>query len=65
VKLETYDTLNLVIVPLLQQFMNKEIDYEILIQHFKNVEKFVNESINEINDTFRSKISPVKFYIAQ
>jgi hypothetical protein len=63
--LETYDTLNLVIVPLLQQFMNKEINYEILIQHFKNVEKFVNESINEINDTFRSKISPVKFYIAQ
>jgi hypothetical protein len=59
--LETLDTLNMVVVPLLQQLLSKEISYEIFLNHLKNLEKFVNENITEINNTFRSKISPLKF----
>jgi hypothetical protein len=59
--LETLDTLNMVIVPLLQQLLSQEISFDIFLNHLKNLEKFVNENITEINNTFRSKISPLKF----
>jgi len=60
--LETLDTLNMVIVPLLQQFISNQVTYAVLINQIKNVEKFVNESITEINDCFKSKIGPLKIF---
>ena len=57
---ETYDTMNLVIVPLLQQFLNNSLDYTQLVTQIAKVEEFVNENIAEINKTFKSEISPIR-----
>ena len=54
---ETLETLNFIIVPLLLNFMNKSIEYSVFYKNIRDLEKFVNENIDEINKTFKSKIS--------
>jgi len=57
--LEIYETLNMLIVPLFDNFLNKTLDYQTLLLQIKDLEKFVNDNIQEINKTFHSDIGNI------
>lgn len=54
---DTLDTFNTIIIPILANFMNKTIDFKTLTSNIKELEKFINDNIDEINITFNSHIA--------
>jgi len=54
--LEMLDTLNLVIVPLFHNFLEKTISYENVMSNIKNIKQFMDETVDEINHSFHSNI---------
>jgi hypothetical protein len=43
----------------LQKLKNQEINLDIFLKHIKNIENFSNETLTEINKTFKSNISSI------
>lgn len=57
---ELLDTVRQVMVPFFQQAMAKEITVTEIITQTKNLERFLDDSIEELNTTFKSQIGDIK-----
>lgn len=60
---ECIETLNLVATPLFQSLQTRQISFEEVKKQIEQLEKFVNDSIIQLNDAFRSKIGPIKIFV--
>jgi hypothetical protein len=58
---DALETIRQVVTPLLQQVLHKEITAAALMTQVKSLERFLNDSIDEINGTFKSNIGFITF----
>jgi len=58
---DALETIRQVVTPMLQQVINKEITPAALKTQVKSLERFLNDSIDEINGTFKSNIGFITF----
>ena len=60
---ECMETLNLVATPLFHALQTRQISFTEVKTQIGQLEKFVNDSITQLNDAFRSKIGPIKIFV--
>jgi hypothetical protein len=60
---ECMETLNLVATPLFHALQTRQITFKEVKTQMEQLEKFVNDSIVQLNEAFRSKIGAIKIFV--